>query len=64
MYQQHFNDSLWAMAGGSAAGTYSQIYPHPNPWISQVVIPLLGALLVPLIKEATVYLINKVKRKK
>lgn len=64
MMHQNINDSLLAMAGGAAAGTYvAQTTPGTDPWVTQILVPFLGAVLVPFFKELSMFAIKYLKDK-
>lgn len=61
---QHLPDSILAMAGGVAAGTYvTQTTPGTDPWITQILVPFVAAVLVPFFKELSLIGIKYFKQK-
>jgi hypothetical protein len=62
--QQHLPDSILAMASGTAVGTYvAHTSPGANPWMTQILMPFLGAVLVPFLKELSIIGIKYFKQK-
>lgn len=62
-------DSILAFASGSTTAMYQASNPSSiNPLVSQVLIPLIGAVIVPFLKDLSIlaikYLSSKIKTKK
>lgn len=58
------NDSLLALAGGYATGTYQVEHSSGvNPLVSQIIVPLIGCFMVPIAKAGALIIIKKLKQK-
>jgi hypothetical protein len=60
----NLNDSLISFAGGASTGTYiAATDPTANPWITQILVPFLGAVLFPFLKELSKIVLAAIKSK-
>lgn len=60
----HLTDSTLSLVGGVATGTMAvNSNPEINPVIAQIVMPLIGAIVVPFLKDLSLIAIAAIKRR-
>lgn len=60
----HAVDTALALTGGITTGSVMvATNPGINPWVAQIVMPIVGAIVVPFLKDLSLIAIAALKRK-